>query len=212
MSGESGEGDRLLEGIAEEAQQEAKKIKDEAEQQAAEIVNGAKKRAEKILEEAEQRGEEQARIIRSKNGQNIDAERRRLRLKTEERLFDRALELIHERLAQLRDSGEYPDILRSWIAEGALGLGVEEAEVNAPAQERELITEELLGEAEEELRSLGGETKLRLSDKAPISGQGVVVEESGGRLAYRNTVEARLQRYNAEVRRMIYEEIQEEPK
>ncbi len=211
MSGESGEGDKLLEGIAEEAQQEAKKIRDEAEQQAAEIVAGAEKRAKSILDEAEQRGEEQARVIRSKNEQNIEAERRRLRLKAEERLFDRALEKIHEKLEQLRRSDEYPHILRGWIVEAALGLGVDEAEVNAASRERELVSEELLRAAEEELREHGGETRLSLSEKSPITGQGVVVEEAGGRLAYNNTVEARLQRYSAEVRRMIYEEIQEEP-
>ena len=211
MAEDRSESDKLIEGIAEEARREAEKITSEAELQASEIVEGAEKRGKQIVEEAEERGEEQAEAIRAGNRQTIDAERRRSRLKAEERIFSRAYDMIHRRLEELRRSDEYPGILKGWIVEGALGLGVEKAEVNAPEEERRLITGELLSEAEEEVRAHGGEVSLSLSQNQPIRGQGVVVDEAGGRLSFNNRVEARLQRYAAEIRRMIYGKIQEEP-
>lgn len=208
---EGSDGDKLLEGIASEAREEAERITAEAERQAEEIVRGARNRAESILEDAEAKGEEQAKAIRAKSRQNIETEERKRRLKAEERLFSKAMGMVHRKLEELRESDEYPEVVKGWIVEAALGLGVEEAEVKAPAREGKLIDEQLLHDAEEELRSCGSKAELRLAEEQLSSGQGVVVAEREGRLSYNNLAEARLQRYAAEVRRMIYEQIKDEP-
>jgi len=209
MSAERSEAGGLIEGIAEDARQEADKIRSEAQQQAEEIVKGAKKRAKQTLAEAEERGEEQVSLLHSKNRQTIEAEQRKLRLKAEERLFDKAMKMIHRRLAKLREEEDYGDILQGLIAEAAIGLSVEKALVYSSQAERDYLSKEFLRRAEEEIRSYGPPVSLEAATEAKVSGQGVVVEDEDGRLSYNNTMEARLQRYAAQLRRMIYEEISE---
>ncbi|MFO7849235.1 MAG: V-type ATP synthase subunit E family protein [Spirochaetia bacterium] len=211
MEQEKDEEDMLLRGIAEEGQREADKILSEAEQQAKEIIDGAKKRAEKIVADAEERAAGEAETIQSRNRRTIETEQRKIRLKAEENLFAEALEMVRSRLKELQRAHNYPDILQGWIAEAALGLDVEKAEVNGSAEERKHLTEALLRKAEEEVNSRGGGVKLSVSQKEPLSEQGVVLEEMGGRLFFNNRVEARLKRYAPEVRRMIYEEIKKKP-
>ncbi len=211
MAQEQRDGEKLLEGIAEEARHEAEKIREEAERQAEEIVRGAERRAKQSIAEAESRAEEQAETIRSRSRQRIEAERRRLRLEAEERLFSKAYDMLKGRLEKMKTSEEYPEILRQLIVEGALGLGVSEAKVNASTDERSLLGEALLAQAEKELEALGMEVSLSLSDKPPLDGQGVVVEDTDGRLSFNNRMDARMKRYATEIRRMIYQEIREEP-
>ncbi len=211
MAQEQRDGEKLLEGIAEEARREAEKIREEAERQAEEIVRGAERRAKQSIAEAESRAEEQTETIRSRSRQRIEAERRRLRLEAEERLFSKAYDMLKGRLEKMKTSEEYPEILRQLIVEGALGLGVAEAKVNASTDERSLLGDALLAQAEKELEALGMEVSLSLSDKSPLDGQGVVVEDTDGRLSFNNRMDARMKRYATEIRRMIYQEIREEP-
>lgn len=211
MAQEQRDGEKLLEGIAEEARREAEKIREEAERQAEEIVRGAERRAKQSIAEAESRAEEQTETIRSRSRQRIEAERRRLRLEAEERLFSKAYDMLKSRLEKMKTSEEYPEILRQLIVEGALGLGVAEAKVNASTDERSLLGDALLAQAEKELEALGMEVSLSLSDKSPLDGQGVVVEDTDGRLSFNNRMDARMKRYATEIRRMIYQEIREEP-
>ncbi|MFP4267405.1 MAG: V-type ATP synthase subunit E [Spirochaetaceae bacterium] len=211
MEEERAEEDKLLDGIAEEAQREADTILGEAEKQAREIMKGAKEKAEKIVADAEERGLEEAETIKAGNRRAVETEQRKIRLKSEEKLFAETLEIVRSRLKELQGDEGYPDIVQGWIAEAALGLGAEKAEVNGSVEERKYLNESLLGRAEEEVDSRGGGVKLSVSGKDPLSGQGVVLEEPDGRLFFDNRVEARLKRYAPQVRRMIYEEIQEKP-
>jgi V/A-type H+/Na+-transporting ATPase subunit E len=211
MSAEQRNGEKLLEGIAEEARREAKKLREEAERQAEEIVKGAEKRAKQSIADAESAAEEQAETIGSRNRKSMEAERRRLQLEAEERLFTKAYEMLKDRLEKMKTAEEYPEVLRRLIIEGALGLGISEAKVNASAEERNLLSDTLLRAAEKELEKKGLKVSLSLSKEPPIDGQGVVVEENGGRLSFNNRMDARMRRYAAEIRRMIYQEIREEP-
>jgi len=212
-SGQKTGGDQLLRGIAEQAKQEAERIISEADIQAGEIVKNARRKAGLILDEAGEKCEQQAGVIRRKNAQNIEAERRRMRLKAQEELFSLALKKVRDSLSTLKGKPEYPGILKGWIVEGAIGLGQDRLSVNSSTEERPLLTGSLLKEAEKEIgEKTGRRVKIELSKEAPLMSQGVFLSSANGRLAFNNLIEARLQRYSTAVRKMIYQQIQAESK
>ncbi|MGC9313086.1 MAG: V-type ATP synthase subunit E [Sediminispirochaetaceae bacterium] len=210
-SGQKEQGNSLLNGITEQAEQEAERIRSEAERQAEEIVKNAQRKAEAIRQESRDKGEHQADVIRQKNSQNIEAEQRKRRLKAQEELFALALKKIRESLQNQIGRPEYSDVLRGWVVEGAVGLGQEDLLVNATAEERKLLTDTLLKQAEKKAEEeTGRRVKISLSKEAPLQKQGVFLTTGSGRLAFNNTVEARMQRYSTVIRKMIYRQIQTE--
>ena len=205
------QGDRLLEGINRESEQEAQRIMDEAERQAREIVENARKKADAIRQEAREKGERQAEILRKKNTQNIQAEQRKRRLKAQEELFNLAVKKIRDSLQAFIGEPEYSEILRGWIAEAAIGLGQDELIVNSSAAERKILTDSLVKKAEKDIaEQTGRQVKIRVSDDPPLQKQGVFLSTPDGRLAFNNLVEARLQRYSAGIRKMVYGRIRSE--
>ena len=200
----------LLTGISQQAGAEVKRIKEESERQAKEIVEGGRKKAETILHEAEEKGSQQYKEILKKNAQAIEAEQRKIRLKTQEELFDKTLQQVRKKLYALRERSDYNSILKGWIVEAAIGLSEEQLTVNASKEELALITDELLREAEAEVKSVSGRSvKIERADAAPLQKQGIFLTAREGRLAFNNLVEARLERYSTIIRRMIYRRMEE---
>jgi len=210
-SGQKVQEDRLLNGIAEQAEQEAERIRSEAERQADEIVKNAGRKAEEIRQESRDKGKQQAGIIRQKNSQTIEAEQRKRRLKAQEELFALALKKVRGSLQNLIGQPGYTGILQGWVVEGAVGLGQQELVVNASAEERKLLTDALLKQIEKIAENqTGQQVTISLSQEAPLQKQGVFLTTSNGRLAFNNTIEARMQRYSTMIRKMIYRQIQTE--
>jgi len=199
----------LLSGISEQAKAEVKKVSEDAERQAKEIVEGARKRAESIRQDAEEKGRKQAEGILTKNAQAIEAEQRKLRLKAQEELFNKAMRRVKEKLQALTGRSDYSSILKGWIAEGAIGLSEDALKVNASEQELKLITNDVLQEAEAEVKSVTGRSvKIERTEKPPLQKQGVFLTAREGRLAFNNLAEARLERYSTVIRRMIYQHME----
>ena len=204
-------GQFFLEGISEQAKQEAKKIIEEADRQALEILEGARKQSQKILEDARVTGKVQSDIIKAGKLKSLESERRRIELKAQEELFSIAINQLKEKIRALRERSDYTDILKGWIVEGALGLD-RNITVNASGYERGLLTEEILNSVEKEITKLTGKKcQVKLSSDPPVSSPGVLVSAENGRLVFNNLVEARMQRYSKKVRKIIYRYIQEEP-
>lgn len=199
----------LLSGISEQAEAEVRKITEDAERQAKEIVEGGRKEAESIRQDAEEKGRKQAEGILKKNAQAIEAEQRKLRLKAQEELFAKAMGRVKEKLQALTEQSDYRSILKGWIAEGAIGLSEDELKVNASEQELKLITNDLLREAEAEVKTVTGRSvQIERADGPPLQKQGVFLTAREGRLAFNNLAEARLERYSTVIRRMIYQRME----
>ena len=195
----------LLSGISQEAEDEVKRITQEAERQAREIVEGGRRKAETIGHEAEEKGKQQYDDILKKNEQAIEAEQRKIRLKTQEQLFNQAMRRVKEKLRALTERSDYSSIIKGWIVEAAIGLSEEQLTVNGSETEVELITDDLLRQAEAEVKSNTGRTvKITRADAPPLQKQGIFLTAREGRLAFNNLVEARLERYSTVLRRMIY--------
>ncbi len=199
----------LLSGISQEAEDEVRRITQETELQAQEIVEGGRRKATAIRHEAEEKGKQQYDETLRKNEQAIEAEQRKIRLKTQEQLFNQAMRRVKEKLRGLTESPDYSSILKGWIVEAAIGLSEEQLTVNGSETEMELITDDLLRQAEAEVKSMTGRrVKIEKADAAPLQKQGIFLTAREGRLAFNNLVEARLERYSTVIRRMIYRRMQ----
>jgi len=205
------EADRLLSAIIEQAEGEAKKRLEEADRQAQEIISAARQQAATFREQHLRELEKEADTKKLYFQQTLERERRRRELKVREELINYAFERVKEELESRIGQKDYPIVLKAWIEEAVLGLRREHLYVNGSKVERSLITPALLGEVEKEVyESTGLHTKLELSPDPPLQRQGVVLRSEDARVAYDNSVEARLRRFEGRLRRMVYRRIQQD--
>jgi len=196
----------LIEGIAQDAQAEARRLVEEAEKAAAERRAASERQAAEILEEARRKAGEQAAGLRRQAASTAKMEAKRIALRIREQAAREVLERARAELERMIGSPEYREVLLGWIVEAAVGLGQPEAAVNASARELPLLDAGLLAEAEGRVRELAGrEVRLTRAQGEPLAGQGVVLVGRGGRLAYNNQVSTRLLRRQTEIRKMIYD-------
>jgi vacuolar-type H+-ATPase subunit E/Vma4 len=163
-----------------------------------------------IREDARKRAQEAAKGIARQGEQAAAVEGRRLALKVREVVSQRVIVEASKELAGLIGKPAYREVLRGWIVEAALGLNAPQAEVLASGPEMAEIDDALLREAEAEVKELSGVAVSLLRSKAqPLVGQGVVVTSTDGRTAFNNQVATRMERYQSEVRKLIYEALKE---
>jgi len=196
----------LIEGIAQDAQAEARRLVEEAEKSAAERRAASARQVAEILEEARRKAGEQAAVLKRQAASTAKMETKRIALRIREQAAREVLERARAKLERMVGSPQYREILLAWIVEAAVGLGQPEAAVNASAAELPLLEEGLLAEAQRRVRELSGrEVRLTRTEGEPLAGQGVVLVGRGGRLAYNNQVSTRLLRRQTEIRKMIYD-------
>ena len=196
----------LIEGIAQDAQAEARRLVEEAEKAAAERRQAAARQAAEILGEARRKSAEQAAGLKRQASSAVKMQTKRIALRVREQAARQVLEQARLRLERMIGTPEYRQVLLGWIVEAAIGLGQAEAAVNASARELPLLDPALLAEAEKRVQELGGRAvRLVKAEGEPLAGQGVVLVARGGRLAYNNQVSTRLLRRQTEIRKMIYD-------
>jgi vacuolar-type H+-ATPase subunit E/Vma4 len=200
----------LVEGIASDARAEAAKIIAAAEQEAEGRRKAAASQAASILEEARRRAQETVHGIKRQGEQTAAVETRRMGLRVREEISQRVATGAGRKLAGMIGSPAYRDVLKGWIVEATLGLNAPEAEVLASGPEMAEVDDALLAAAAAEVKRLSGVT-VRLSRSAghPLVGQGVVITAGDGRTAFNNQVATRMERYQSEIRKLIYEALKE---
>ena len=194
----------LIAGIAQDAAAEAEKIIAEADKAAAERVRAVAEQAKAVVQQAESKAEEQAERIRTQSASSLRMERRRIALKLRELAVQEALSRVRQQLAGMIGTTEYREVLLAWIVEGAIGLGMAQAAVNASTPERKQIDKKLLQDAESKVKELTGrKVSLTLADGDPLIPQGVVLKAADGRVEFNNQVTTGLLRRQSEIRKAI---------
>ncbi|MBN2551986.1 MAG: hypothetical protein JXB06_04425 [Spirochaetales bacterium] len=194
----------LIDGIAQDAGAEAEKIISEAEKAAEERIRAAEEQARAVVQQAESRAEEQAERIRTQSASSLLMEHRRTHLKLQEQVVQEVLSRVRQQLAGMIGKPAYREVLLAWIVEGAIGLDVEQATVNASAAERKQIDKRLLQDAQGKVAELTGrKVSLTLAEDGPLIPQGVVLKAADGRVEFNNQVATRLLRRQSEIRKMI---------
>ena len=195
----------LISGIEKDAEKKAEEILTEARKQAEEKLRFAKQKVKSILDEAEERAEKQAESIKKRvlGGMSLEAKRRAMKL--QDRALQEVIARAREKLENLVKKPEYRNILREWIVEAAVGLGVESAVINTSIAERKLMDSKLLRAAENRAKKITGRSvSLSLSDDPPLAGQGVVLSSIDGKTAFNNQVSTRLLRKQRDIQIQVY--------
>lgn len=206
----------MIAGIEADGRREEERIIAEAEKQAAEKRKYAEKKVESLLNEARQKAKEEAEALRRKAVSSAEREIRRRLLHARDALMRDIMKQVEEKLSALTGTPEYRAVLLAWIAEAAVGLDAEAAQVNASETERRLIDDRLLREAKALIKGqTGKEIALTASDAPPLESQGVLLTTRDGRMAFNNQVRTRISRKRRAIQTLVYDTVfagsQEEP-
>ncbi|NJE76789.1 V-type ATP synthase subunit E [Thermococcus sp. ES12] len=184
------EAEQKIQYILSEAQKEAERIKEEARKR-------AEARAEWILRKAQTQAEtEKQRIIA-----NARLEVRKKRLEVQEGLIQEVITALRERLAELPEE-EYFPMLIDLTVKALEELGAESVVVRSNLKTLKLL-ESKLGEFRKTVAArLGRDVEISLGEPISTIG-GVLVETPDGAVRVDNTFEARIDRFESELRAEI---------
>ncbi|ASJ06294.1 V-type ATP synthase subunit E [Thermococcus pacificus] len=184
------EAERKIQYILSEAREEAEKIKAEARKR-------AEAKAEWILRKARTQAEiEKQRIIA-----NARLEVRKKRLQIQEELIREVIKALRERLSELPEE-EYFPMLVDLAASAVKELGAESVVVRSNERTLKLLSERLDEFRKELAEKLDGEVEISLGEPINTIG-GLVVETLDGSVRVDNTFEARIERFEGELRAEI---------
>lgn len=201
-------GESIINGILQEAREEAEKQVSQAKKSAAQREKTWKSQARRLRNEAQQEAEEKAEDIRrsGRSRQKIEEKKRRLQL--QEQLVSAVLDKALNDIEGMIDADGYAEVLENLITEAALGIQTDEAVVSASAKEKPLISDSILRSAEKRTKKISGRSiKLSLSSDQPLPGQGLVLSSPDGSVAFSNQIRVRLLRNQSEIRHMIYKDL-----
>ncbi len=195
----------LIAGIETDAHADVERIIKEAEDQAAERRKFAEKRIESLLNDARQKTQEQAEAVKRKILSATELEVKRRSMRVRDIVMHNILDRVEKKLNSMTGDADYRSVLAGWIAEAAIGLDTESAQINASQKERTLIDDRMLSEVKRKIHAqTGRQIALTLSDEQPFISQGVVLTAAGGRTAFNNQVKTRMSRSQREIRMLIY--------
>jgi len=197
----------LISGIENDAKQEAARIIEDAKKTAADKQMSKEMQITAIKRDADKKIEQQVSIIEKNNLSAISVECKRIVLKIREKIINNVTDKVKEKIGKKAQDSSYPEIVKGWILEAAIGLGEEEAVINGSPKELEIMTDSFLKETEKKYNALtSGNIRLKKSDKNPLFAQGIVLSSKNNRTAFNNQVPTRLMRYQNEIRKIIYKE------
>ena len=207
MKTSSDDRSELISGITLDAKQEAKRIIEDAEKTAADKQMSKEMQIKSIDRDTAKKIEQQVSVIEKNSASAISVEKKRVVLKIREKVINNVVEKVRDIIGEIGKSKDYPEILRGWILDAAIGLGEEEAVINGSAKELEILSDSFLRETEKRYFDLTcGKIHIVKSDKNPLFAQGVVLTSMNSKTAFNNQVPTRLLRYQAEMRKTIHKE------
>lgn len=201
-------GESIIQGILQEARDEAARIVAQAEKSAAQREKSWSITAGRLQAEAEKEAEEKYEEIIRTGESRLKIEEKKRKLQLSELAADEVLNEALLSAEAMVKTEEYRQVLEDLITEAALGIQTDTAAVSASAREIPLITEDLLRAAENRVRQLSGRSiKLVPAEGQPQPGQGVLLTSLDGTVAFSNQIRIRLLRYQSEIRRLIYRKL-----
>ncbi|WP_456367179.1 V-type ATP synthase subunit E [Thermococcus sp.] len=187
-------------------------INREAEQKIQYILNEAQREAEKIKEEAKKKAEAKAEWILRKAKTQAEMEKQRAiasaklevrkkRLAVQEEMIKAVISALKDRLASLPDE-EYFMTLVSLTSEALEELGVNKAVLRSNERTLKLIVERLPEFKKGVSETIGRDVDITVGEPINTIG-GILVESVDGSVRVDNTFEARMERFEAELRARI---------
>lgn len=208
MKTSTGDRSELVSGIKADAEKEALQIVADAEKTVSDKALAKEMHINAIKRDTTKKIEQQVSVIEKNSYSSISVEKKRVALKVRETVINNVFALIKEKIESKRDDPNYPEVIRGWILEAAIGLGEERAIVTGGAKELLIMDDNFLRETEKKYTALtDGKIKLQKSDKNPLFAQGVILSSENNKTAFTNQVPTRLLRYQTDIRKTIYNDI-----
>jgi len=184
--------------VLDEARTEADQILADAKAKADIIRQHALEQAAAEREEILRRARQEADHIRRQAIASAQLQARKLQLERREKLLNNVFDAVQQRLPSVQQWSDYDQIVRRLIREAVAHLATDEVHIRADEQTQKLLTDEVLAELSKELG-------VQLQLGTPLEhGTGVIAETVDGRRQYDNTLEARLNRQQGELRSAVY--------
>ncbi|AFL95137.1 V-type ATP synthase subunit E [Thermococcus cleftensis] len=191
----------IIQEINREAEQKIQYILSEAREEAEQIKEEARKRAEARAEWIMRKAQTQAEIERQRIIANARLEVRKKRLQVQEELIQEVISALRERLAELPEEEYFPMLID--LAVGAVKeLGSESFVLRSNEKTLELLSNRLDEFRKALAERLGKDVEVALGEPVQTIG-GLIVETPDGSVRVDNTFEARIERFEGELRAEI---------
>ncbi len=193
---------KLLDGIIKQAEKDSIEIIRKAEDSAAKRIEAYESSLDRLTAETDQKIEAKLEKMKKLHDSLLKSEERRKRLKLLEEVNQDVKRLFFKKMEKLIGSEEYNDFLAKLIAEGA--IAVDDSEVTVNCSFKEEITDSIIESALEYVKkATGRKIDIKYLSKQPLSGQGIIVSSSNGRISYNNQIETRLRRFDEDIKGVI---------
>jgi V/A-type H+-transporting ATPase subunit E len=188
----------LSRAVLSEARADAEQILADARAKADATRQRAQERAEAERQEILERAQREAEHVRSQCLAATRLQARKLRLERREKLLDEVFDAARQRLPTIQQWTDYDQMVHEWVCEAVTYLGSDAARLRADERTHDILAGETLSQLSEELN-----VQLQLAEPSE-QGLGVIAETTDGHLRYDNTLEARLERWQDELRGPAY--------
>ena len=191
----------IIQEINREAEQKIQYILSEAQKEAERIKEEARKRAEARTEWILRKAQTQAETEKQRIIANARLEVRKKRLEVQEELIQEVITALRERLAELSEE-EYFPMLIDLTVKALEELGGEACLVRSNEKTLKLLESRLEEFRKSVAARLGRDVEISLGEPISTIG-GVIVEAPDGSVRVDNTFEARIERFESELRAEI---------
>ena len=198
MKSEAKDIEMLSRAIMVEAQEEASQLQVEAKEKADAIRRRAQEQAESERRVVLDRANQDAERLRSQATATAQLKTRSTQLDHREKLLDGVFAEVKKQLDAVKKRPDYDAIAALLLREALTQLRVSKAEIRADESTQKSLKKGALDEIAQELK---GEFTIA---GALEEGTGLVVDASGGKIHYDNTLETRLNRLQSTLRSAVY--------
>ncbi|HMR98339.1 MAG TPA: V-type ATP synthase subunit E family protein [Anaerolineales bacterium] len=181
-----------------EAREEAEQMQVEAKEKADAIHKRAQEQAESERKAVLDRAREDAERLRSQATATAQLKARSSQLEHREKVLDNVFAEVKKQLDAVKKRPDYDAIAALLLREALTQLRVSKADIRADESTQKALKKGALDEIAKELKgefTIGGGLD---------EGTGVVVDASGGKIYYDNTLETRLSRLQNTLRASVY--------
>jgi vacuolar-type H+-ATPase subunit E/Vma4 len=187
--------DRLSKAILQEAREEAEQIKSEARVKADEIRTRAQAQAEAERKVILDKAQEDVNRLRGQSVASAQLNARTLQLAHREKILNKVFEAAKQKLTNASKRSDFDQIAETLLREALTQLRATAAEVHVDEATQKAL----------KVDSVSKDLNVQINMGKPLaSGTGVVVDSSGGKLHYDNTLDVRLERLQDSLRSSVY--------
>jgi vacuolar-type H+-ATPase subunit E/Vma4 len=188
----------LSRAVMKKAHADADQVLADAKAKADAVHEQAQQQAEKEREEILGRARQRAERIRGQEVAAAQLKARTLKLEQREKLLDDVFDAVRQRLPTVQQWTDYDQVVLLLVRQAVGRLKAKEGRIWADERAREILSEETLA-------NLSNELGVQLQLGEPLrQGVGVIAKTPDGHREYDNTLEARLDRWQDELRFSVY--------